>query len=256
MTGRKMTAALLELMMCASLCACGDSTPPDDAANGQSSVSEQDTAPESKAESDAEEAESAADGEAESGETPADADEPAEVQKVADAYFKAIADGDFETLAQVCDVELMYYIDQNEPGSHEDHVAYLEREFGDKDYYKDAEIGKVVCANSHASEYTDFFKLLDEEDNSGFSLGDKFTVDGMYTVRIKDTAETDVSSDDGDVSVSISGSGTSDMDMAIIHINGEWRADPSVGLAMTLYQIFTGMADAMDSGAGDAASAE
>ena len=29
----------------------------------------------------------------------------------------------------------MYYIDQNGPGSHEDHVAYLEREFGDKDYH-------------------------------------------------------------------------------------------------------------------------
>ena len=197
MNTKRLTSALLALMMTASLCACGDDPaaekPVSDPVEVADSVSvdsaetaaESETPTETQAEtSDSDES---ADTEKQ-GAAPVNEDELAEVQRVADAYFKAMEENDYEALLDVYDVEMLYYLENGEMGDREKYLQYLKEnvneENGSSVHDGNTTFGDPVCANEEAESYNEFFRRFDEQSGKT-ALAENFKVDGVYNMRMK-----------------------------------------------------------------------
>ena len=116
--------------------------------------------------------------------------------------------------------------------------------------YADWEITSAEPASAYVKEYSDFFALMDDMAEGEAAFAENFEIDGAYAVRMKTAGSTDVStsSDETDsinFDFNISGNYDIDMDMPIIHINGQWKCDPVVSMAMSLYNMFSDMADSL-----------
>lgn len=249
--------------MSVSLCACGI----DDPAAETGSVTEK------TAEADTSEAEAAVpeetDPEPESSETdpgpetteeekkeadsgaPADAAELDEVQKVVDTYFKALKEKDYDTLLDVTDVELIYYLTNGASGTREDYITCLKEQVVTGDTSADnLEITAPKLADAYIKQYTDFFEMMDEMSEGETAFTDTFQIDRVYAVRMKasGTADASAASDETDsinFNISVNGDYNIDIDMPVIHINGEWKCDPAVSMAMSLITAFSSMADSL-----------
>ena len=114
-----LTAAVLALLMTASLCACGEkdssAAANTTAATASSSAETSKTTADTKTTPAAESGTKAA-ADISYGEKPPASDELATVQYIADTYFKARDNKDAETLTDVMATELMYYITNSKAG--------------------------------------------------------------------------------------------------------------------------------------------
>lgn len=246
MTRKKLAAFLFALTATASLCSCGIDEPAanvDSSEDDITSVSETDEITEPEA-SEAESAENEQD-------QPAEGDEAAEIQQLVDTYFKALDEKDYETLADVTDVELMYYMENGETGTREQYIEFLKTSVDTLVSDPNMEIGAPSEANEHAGMYSDFFKMMDEEGDGELHFADTFKVDGLYTCRMKTSGEAEFSQsadeEDDSISIDFSGSGSFnfDIDFYIIRINGEWKCDPTVGTVIDMYSMFSDMSENM-----------
>ena len=258
--------------MSVSLCACGNDDPAAEFGSVIEKTAEEvtseaeETVPEEKepepesTETDNKEADSEkTDGEktdsgksgsdaAESG-APADPDELAEVQKVVDTYFKALKEQDYDTLLDVTDVELIYYLSEGKTGTREDYITCLKEQVvtGDTSAVN-LEITAPKPADDYIKQYTEFFGMMDEMSESETAFNDTFKIDRVYAVRMKASGSADASaaSDETDsfnFDISVSGDYSFDIDMPVIHINGEWKCDPAVYMAASLISAFSSMAE-------------
>ncbi len=261
----RLTSALLALMMTASLCACGDDpvaeetvsdiavetaaeTAETDADSAAVTTAEQTAAAESETGEPASATQAATENR---GAAPADEDELAEVQRVAETYFRATKEGDYEALVDVFDIEMLYYLENGEMGTREQCLNYLKEMDPEETGAASIEDGNVtigdpVCANEQAEEYNDFFKMIDEASGKS-KLAENFKVDGVYNMRLQTSGTTDASTstDESGIKVNLDVSGSFDigMDIPILRINGQWKVDPAIGLTMSFYQMFSGLAD-------------
>ncbi len=269
---KRLTSALLALMMTASLCGCGDDPAAEEpvrdiavetaaeAAETEAETAEVTTAEETAAESaDSTEPAPAETAAAEQtaetdnkGAAPVSKDELAEVQRVADTYFKAMKDGDYEALVDVFDVEMLYYLENGETGSREQYLEFLrdmsDEETGASSIENDnVTIGDPVCANEQAEQYNEFFRKIDELSEGKSKLAENFKVDGVYNMRLQTSGTTaaSTSTDESGIKMNVDVSGSFDfgMDIPILRINGQWKVDPAIGLIMGFYQMFSGLAD-------------
>ena len=274
MTKKRLTAAFLAALMSVSLCACGNDDPAAEfgsviektaeevTSEAEETVPEE-TEPETEStETDNKEADSEkTDGEktdsgksgsdaAESG-APADPDELAEVQKVVDTYFKALKEQDYDTLLDVTDVELIYYLSEGKTGTRENYIDCLRERVVNGDTAADnLEITAPKPADDYIKQYTEFFGMMDEMSESETAFNDTFKIDRVYAVRMKASGSADASaaSDETDsfnFDISVSGDYSFDIDMPVIHINGEWKCDPAVYMAASLISAFSSMADSL-----------
>ena len=262
MNTKRLTSALLALMMTASLCACGDDPaaekPVSDPVEVADSVSvdsaetaaESETPTETQAEtSDSDES---ADTEKQ-GAAPVNEDELAEVQRVADAYFKAMEENDYEALLDVYDVEMLYYLQNGEMGDREKYLQYLKEtvnEVNDSSVYDgNTTFGDPVCANEEAESYNEFFRVFDYHSEGKTALAENFKVDGVYNVRMKAGGSVDTSNSTDESGINfdfnVSGDFNIEMDIPILHINGAWKVDPAIGTIMSFYQMFSDMSDSL-----------
>ena len=261
MNTKRLTSALLALMMTASLCACGDDPaaekPVSDPVEVADSVSadsaetaaESETPTETQAEtSDSDES---ADTEKQ-GAAPVNEDELAEVQRVADTYFKAMEENDYEALLDVYDVEMLYYLENGEMGDREKYLQYLKEnangENGSPVHDGNTTFGDPVCANEEAESYNEFFRMLDVQTGET-ALAENFKVDGVYNMRMKSggSVDTSNSTDESGINIdlNVSGDFNIEMDIPILHINGAWKVDPAIGTIMSFYQMFSDMSDSL-----------
>lgn len=258
MNTKRLTAALLAWMMTASLCACGDDPaaekPVSDPVEVADSVSadsaetaaESETPTENQAEtSDSDES---ADTEKQ-GAAPVNEDELAEVQRVADAYFKAMEENDYEALLDVYDVEMLYHLQNGEMGDREKYLKYLKEtvnEVNDSSLYDgNTTFGDPICANEEAESYNEFFRVFDYHSEGKTALAENFKVDGVYNVRMKagGSVDTSNSTDESGINIdfNVSGDFNIEMDIPILHINGAWKVDPAIGKLKSFYQMITDM---------------
>lgn len=229
MNKRKLIAGLLALTMTASLCGCG------------TSKTEPEAAPESvTAESEAAENEASA---ADSPEQDSEAADPelAEIKKIADAFFKANDEQDYEALAKIYDADLLYYLENEKIGTEEEILQYL------KDNTAQAvpiagqsnsfEISEPECRNEQAEEFNKFFEEMDKSSNT--ELAKNFHVDGVYIINMKTkgSSAADDSGAEADAGFDL------DLPLAVLHINGEWKCDMAVNLTMSMYNAFSQMDD-------------
>ncbi len=249
---KKTTAALLALMMTASLCACGsDDNPADTGSQELSAASESDAPAETTAPADsgssADEGTSDAAEQLSYGEKPPASDELATVQYLADTYFKAIKNKDYDTLVDITDAELMCYISDGEMPDRDAQIEYVKSLCSDSADYT---VSKPEKESGYAEEYNEFFKTLDEQ--QGSKIADKFKVEDAYSVRLKAGAAGDIESssisaesEGMDLDVAFSGSYdiNVDIDMPIIKLNGEWKCDPQLSMMMSFYTAFSSMGD-------------
>ena len=267
MTKNKLTAAILAALMSVSLCACGADDPAADTGSSKEYVTADTAAAEEQAESAADEAApetepSSADGAGtgDAGESvsemsvsasPADSSEAAEVQKVVDTYFKALREKDYDTLLDVTDVELIYYLTNGELGTREDYITCLKEQVVTGDSSAgDLEITVPELQDGYIKQYTDFFEQMDELSEGETAFADTFKIDRVYAVRMKASGNTDMSAasdESGSINfdISVNGNYNIDIDMPIIHVNGEWKCDPAVSMAMSLINMFSNMADSL-----------
>ena len=241
---KRMTAAFLAALMSVSLCACGD----DDPAAEISSVIDK-TAEEITSEAEVTDPAETESSEGENEETensvPAPTGEAAEVQKVVDTYFKALAEKDYDTLLDVTDIELIYYLSEGETGTREDYLTCLkEQVVSEEGDYSGYDISAPKLDEDYVQIYADFFEMMDEMAEGEAAFAENFKIDRVYSVRMKADTNTEIedSEDDG-ISVSGTISGSFDVDMPIIHVNGEWKCDPVVSTVMAFYTAFSDMAD-------------
>lgn len=258
MNTKRLTAALLAWMLTASLFACGDDPaaekPVSDPVEVADSVSadsaetaaESETPTETQAEtSDSDES---ADTEKQ-GAAPVNEDELAEVQRVADAYFKAMEENDYEALLDVYDVEMLYHLQNGEMGDREKYLQYLKEtvnEVNDSSVYDgNTTFGDPVCANEEAESYNEFFRVFDYHSEGKTALAENFKVDGVYNVRMKagGSVDTSNSTDESGINIDfhVSGDFNIEMDIPILHINGAWKVDPAIGKLKSFYQMITDM---------------
>ena len=218
MMRKRLAAALFALVAATSLCSCGSDEP---AASEKSSENDITSVSETDAVTEPEELE--ADSADNKQDKPAEGDEAAEIQQLLDTYLKAMDEKDYDTVADVTDVELMYFMEHEETGTREQYVEYLKEQFGENDAYAGVTFGAPEEANEHAGIYNDFFRMMDEESEGKLHLAENFDVDGLYSCRMDATGIS--------------------MDFYVIRINGEWKCDPTVGTAIDMYNTFSDMSD-------------
>ena len=224
MTKKRVTAAILALMMSASLCACAKDDPAEDS-DSKSAVTTEAAVTEEAEESAPEEAEAEADAsEEEESDAPAATGEAAEVQKVVDAYAKALAEKDYDTLMDVTAIELIYYLTNGETGDRDAYMQCLKEQIVSEDGdYSGYTFSAPYLQDEYVEEYKSFFELMDEQSEGEYSLADKFKIDRVYATDMKATGIT--------------------MDVPVIHVNGEWKCDPVVSMTMSFFDMFSDMAD-------------
>ena len=215
-----LTAAVLALLMTASLCACGEKD--SSAAANTTAVTASSSAETSKTTADTKTTPTAESGtkaaaDISYGEKPPASDELATVQYIADTYFKARDNKDAETLTDVMATELMYYITNSKAGDRAAQVAFAADFCKELPADPNREVSKPEKKSDYADAYNSFFKVLDKENNGTTELAKTFKVEDAYYIMYKATGVT--------------------MDMPIIKINGEWKLDPEVSMLMSFYDI-------------------
>ena len=261
MNTKRLTAAFLALMMTASLCACGDDPAAEKPVSDPVEVADSVSADSAEAAAESEtptetQAETSDSGESadteKQGAAPVNEDELAEVQRVADAYFKAMEENDYEALLDVYDVEMLYYLENGEMGDREKYLQYLKEnvngENGSSVHDGNTTFGDPVCANEEAESYNEFFRMFDEQSGKT-ALAENFKVDGVYNMRMKagGSVDTSNSTDESGINIdfNVSGDFNIEMDIPILHINGAWKVDPAIGTIMSFYQMFSDMSDSL-----------
>ena len=261
----RLIAGLLALMTVCSLCACGNDASSENAAESavQESAAET-TAPaaeesedsDSDADEAAEDTESTANAVIQSSadyepEAPASDEELAEVKQVLDSFFKANAAKDYDTLAKVYDVDLLYFMDNGKTGDAAKYKEYLQDAahqgmltMADPNVYQ---IDEPLCYNSHAGEYNDFLTTLNDYQEEA-DLTEHFKIDGLYSARMRTSAQdtqnfANDENDDVDVSGTVSSDINIDTEILIFRINGDWKCDLEVSMAKAFYSMFSGMGD-------------
>lgn len=168
-----------------------------------------------------------------------------------DTYFKALKEKGYDTLLDVTDVELIYYLTNGASGTREDYITCLKEQVVTGDTSADnLEITAPKLADAYIKQYTDFFEMMDEMSEGETAFTDTFQIDRVYAVRMKasGTADASAASDETDsinFNISVNGDYNIDIDMPVIHINGEWKCDPAVSMAMSLITAFSSMADSL-----------
>ena len=266
MNTRRLTAALLALMMTASLCGCGDDPVAEERVSEDVAVMTVTTAAETEAaETESSAAETAA-AETESaateitGEAPASENELAEVQRVADIFIKASEDHDYEAMLDVYDVALLYYLENGELGSREQYLEFLKKneeireETSEIPLSVETEYGAPVCANDEAESYNEFFRKVDDISRGETALAELFKVDGVYELPLRVNGTNDVagSADDSGIKADFSFTGSMNLEVpvAILRVNGEWKVDPAIGITKGLYDVFMQLGDDDDDDSG------
>ena len=236
MMKKRITAAVLAMMMSVSLCACGGSDDPAESggAGGVTTAAGEDTSSEpteTEAASEASEAEDEGSGNADSSE-PADGDELAAVQQVVDKYEKALAAKDYDTLVDVMDIELLYFLSEGKTGDREAYKTYIKENVVDEGTdYSGYEFSEVYSEEGYVAEYEEFFKMMEEESEEDISVTDNFKIDRAYAFKMKAPGI--------------------NIEIPVIHINDEWKCDPDVSMMMSFYNMFSDIADDTSSAAAE-----
>ena len=258
---KKTTAMLLALLMSAALCGCGD--PFAEALLKDESLYDQfassaETTESAKAADVSETAgneSSAAEETAETPETageentsapePGSEEELAEVVRVSKQYIQALANNDMELLVDSFDMDLYYYMQNNEPGDREKHLALAQEVFGEKleshrgnttEEQIDEFVKSPVYAPEKADEYNAFLKKMDEIGQGKTAYSNLFYIDGAYLYRIQNQAAADAGGQAGSGLQFSIGTGETlfGMDLAVLHINGEWKVDAALPILMDM----------------------
>ncbi len=269
MTKKRLTAAFLAALMSVSLCACGNDDPAAEIGSVIEKTAEEvtseaeetvpeETEPETEStETENKEADSEETGSEESGSdaaesgAPAVTGEQAEVQKIVDTYFKALKEKDYDTLLDVTDIELIYYLSEGKTGTRENYIDCLRERVVNGDTAADnLEVTAPKPADEYIAQYEEFFGMMDEMSEGETAFNDTFKIDHAYAVRMKASGSADASaaSDETDsfnFDISVSGDYNIDIVMPVIHINGEWKCDPAVYMAASLISAFSSMADSL-----------
>ena len=168
------------------------------------------------------------DSETPAGASSADPAELAAVQQVVDKYAKALTEKDYETLVDITDIDLLYLISEGETADRAQYLTYMkDNVFMEEADYSGYEFSAPYLEDGYVEEYENFFKMMEEESEGALSITDKFKIDRVYAVRMKQAGI--------------------DMDMPIIHVNGEWKCDPNLSMVMAFYGMAESMADSFSS---------
>ena len=253
----KILAGILAVSMMFAGCGKTDDEKKDSSSEATTTTTEAET---TETTTEAEEETTEADADAEDGEP--EEEEPAseeELQAVKDliaAYETAVKAKDYETMVDLTDADLLYYISYGKEGTKEELVSLL-------DGTADAEEGAIVaetdysntvfgephCYNSQAKIYNEFLSnedlaMLAEEGEGATDVASKYTIDGLYTFSMSSdaSASADTSAEeDADVDASINVNSSFDMDMFVVRINGEWKIDTGYVMIASLYTSLSGM---------------
>lgn len=248
MMKKRMTAAFLAALMSVSLCACGNDDPAAEIGSVIEKTAEEVTAEAEETVPEETEAPEAENTEAESETLSGEA---AEVQKVVDTYFKALKEKDYDTLLDVTDVEMIYYLTNGALGTREDYITCLKEQVVTGETSADnLEVTAPKLSDEYIGQYTEFFEMMDEMSEGETAFTDTFKIDRAYAVRMKasGSAEASAASDETDsinFDINVSGDYNIDIDMPVIHVNGEWKCDPAVHMAASLISAFSSMADSL-----------
>jgi len=173
-------------------------------------------------------------------EEPASAEELAEVQELLKKYEKAVNENDYETIADITDIDLIYAISEGEEKDRDTIVSILKGETDSEDIVipttnLGTSFGEPRCYNSAAKTYNDF--LSDPGIAEMSDASSKYTIDGLYLFNMTSSSTAD--SDEN--SAGISGNFNFNMDMYIMRINGEWKVDCGYGMMVDLAKMFGDM---------------
>ncbi|MBR5405634.1 MAG: hypothetical protein K6E36_09970 [Oscillospiraceae bacterium] len=251
---RTLTAALLAMMMTASLCACGTDT--DSAASKPAGTSVSSTASASASDGKttaAAESGTKAAADRSYGEKPSADDELATVKYLADTYFKAAKQNDYETLADIVAVDLLCCVSDGEAGDRDAQIEAVKQLCTTSDADGEKEVSDPQKETSAAEDYNKFFEVLDQESGGLTQFAKTFKVEDVYTVRVKTNSDVstkvNTNSSGLDLTVDLSGTFSADVDLPIIKINGEWKVEPMVNLLMMFYDLASDLSDTVSAAA-------
>lgn len=251
---KKLTASLLALSMVGSLYGCGN---PDIERASENIVnhiaavvSEDEDAEKSKmpvqTKSDAE---------------PGTEEALAEVQRIMRQFEEACKENDQETMAELMDVELLYYMEHSKLADPQTYLEFYKKEVTQNSDSPYNSFGKnnmtfsdqtpAYCPEKVA-EYNKFFQQMDETSIEETAFADTFHIDAVYIYRFEVDSKSNVNSvtddtvgdgfkielNNGDVSVG--------MDIAVIRINGEWKIDFVIPMMQVLLDMMQGFTDGLD----------
>lgn len=169
-------------------------------------------------------------------------DELKVVQDLLDQYETAVKDKDYETLAKITNADMLQYISSGKESTEEEIIALLKGEgdensdiasFVDTDL-TEFEIDELECHNELVGELNDFLsdEAFSELCESEVNASEKYTIDGVYTYKLKSVSET---GDDADVDFN----SNFEMEMFVLRINDEWKVDCGYGLIYSMYKAFS-----------------
>lgn len=183
------------------------------------------------------EAETEATTEAETEAAVSEGDEAAQVQAVIDGYIKAVREQDYANMAKYYNMELSHYMSTGEKASEAELAEMLKEEYATHTGIADENttIGAPVCVSERIEAYNDFlasdmFKEItnDAGETVQLNLPENYKIDGVYTFNY-----------------ATSGGGFSiDMDMDVLRVNGEWKVDSALSMAMMFSSMFEDMSEA------------
>ena len=181
------------------------------------------------------EAETEATTEAETEAAVSEGDEVAQVQAVIDGYIKAVREQDYANMVKYYNMELSHYMSTGEKASEAELAEMLKEEYATHTGVSDenATIGAPVCAPELIQEYNDFlasdmFKEItnDAGETVQLNLPENYKIDGVYVFNYS------------------SAGGSIKMDMEVLRVNGEWKVDSALSMAMMFSSMFEDMSEA------------
>lgn len=173
-------------------------------------------------------------------EEPASPEELAEVQELLKKYEKALNDNDYETIADITDLNLLYEVSEGEEKDRDTIISILKGETDSEDVFVPTtnlgtSFGEPRCYNSAAKVYNDF--LSDPSITAMNDVSSKYTIDGLYMYNMSSSSTTDPDENN----TGISGDFNFNMDMYILRINGEWKIDCGYGMMVDFANMFSNM---------------
>lgn len=252
-------AALLALMLAASLSGCGDPFAEALLRNDSSLAAEIEaeraatTAPPEmkeqtfEGETTAPETEPAAASADESsavmGAEPGTDEALAEVQLVAHQYEQSSRELDWEGFIDAYNIEMLYYMEHNELGTREDYLNFVQEMCAGKDLSaSDAGTAGMfqnepVYCPEKVDEYNQAMKTLDQMGHQT-GMSNVFRVDGVYIYRIQNQAAAEAGGKAGSGMQFSFGLGEAavGLDIAVIRINGQWKVDTTLPIMQSVLQ--------------------